>query len=99
MIIRNLFLGVALGSIALGSACSGDNEVDRLLDCHQICDRYSDCFDADYAVSTCRSRCENDADADAQFENRVDACENCIDGLSCAEGAFSCATECGGIVP
>lgn len=76
----------------------GCNEIDILTDCQQICDKYEDCFDADYDVSQCRSRCDENADAEA-FADKVDACENCIDDKTCSGAAFNCATECGGIVP
>ena len=94
---NSLLLASAL-AFALGAGC-GDNEVDRLIDCQQICSRYSDCFDSDYDVGECRSSCEDEADADADFEDRVDACENCLDGASCTEGTASCIDECAGIVP
>lgn len=79
--------------------CGEDNEADRLIDCHSICDRYAECFDSSYDVSECRESCEDEADADAAFEDRVDDCENCIDGASCTEGTFSCTDDCVGIVP
>lgn len=85
-------------SLAAG-ACSGDNEVDRTLDCHAICSRYSECFDSDYDVDECRDECRREAAADAEFEDRVDRCEQCIDEASCAAGAFSCADNCVGVVP
>jgi hypothetical protein len=80
-------------------ACSGDNEVDRTLDCHDICSRYSECFDSSYDVDGCRDSCEDQADADAEFEERVDGCESCIDEASCVDGTFSCTDDCVGVVP
>ena len=90
---------LALACSALTAGCGEDNAIDRLLDCQQICDRYQGCFDSDYDVDECRDSCESEADADADFEDQVDACERCIDGLSCTEGTFSCAADCIGIVP
>jgi hypothetical protein len=50
-------------------------------------------------VNACRNRCEDEADADADFEDQVDVCENCLDDTSCSEGTFNCATQCSSIVP
>lgn len=86
---------VAAFSVVVAIGCE---EIDILTDCQQICDKYEDCFDADYDVSQCRSRCDENADAEA-FADKVDACETCLDDKSCAGSAFNCATECGGIVP
>jgi hypothetical protein len=84
---------------AFVAACSGDNEVDRTLDCHSICSRYAECFDSSFDVEDCRDDCEDEADADAEFEDRVDSCEACIDDASCTEGTFSCTDDCVGVVP
>ena len=63
-----------------------------------ICDRYRDCFDADYDTAACRNRCEDNADADESFADHADDCENCLDDRSCT-GSFACVAECSGIVP
>lgn len=97
--MKSIITLVLLPVLLVGAGCSGDNEVDRVIDCHSICDRYSECFDSDYDVDECRGSCESEADADAEFEDRVDSCEACIDEASCTEGTFSCADDCVGIVP
>jgi hypothetical protein len=85
-------------SAALTGLTGCADEVDELFDCTQICERYSDCFDADYDVDSCVNRCEDNADADEDFAEQADACETCLDDRSCT-GSFACVSECAGIVP
>ncbi len=66
-------------------------------DCNEICNRYKDCFDANYDASDCASDCRAKADDDA-YGDKAEACESCIDDKSCA-GTFACTGECVGIVP
>jgi hypothetical protein len=84
---------------ALAAGCSAKDDIEQEIDCHSICDRYSECFDADYDVSACQDSCEDSVDADPSYMDKVDACENCIDDRSCTNATFACATECAGIVP
>jgi hypothetical protein len=85
----------------LASACGDDvvEEVTNTSDCADVCERYSECFNESYDVSACTDRCEDEADADENFESRLDACETCIDDESCTAAVFECTTECAGIVP
>jgi hypothetical protein len=85
-----------LGS-ALGGGCV--DEVDRVTDCQQICERYSDCFDGSYDVSACRTRCADNARDSETFDQQVDQCENCFDDRSCTSTVFGCTSECMTIVP
>jgi len=85
-----------IGSV-LGGGCA--NEIDRVTDCQDICARYSDCFDASYDVSSCRTRCADNARATESFDQKVDQCENCLDDRSCSSAVFACTTECATIVP
>ena len=84
-------------SPVLFAACT--DEIDRVTDCQQICSRYADCFDSSYDVDGCRNDCRDSADADEDFDQHVDNCENCLDDRSCSSATFSCAAECAGIVP
>lgn len=94
-----LALTFAAGCTLSFAACGVDKEIENEIDCQAICERYSDCFDADYDVSSCQDRCENDVDRGELTFDEVDACSDCIDDRSCASGTLSCATECVGIVP
>ncbi|MCG5053285.1 MAG: hypothetical protein KA712_10040 [Myxococcales bacterium] len=91
-----MFVGlVGLGGWALASC----GETEELINCQRVCARYESCFDDDYDVGACRSRCETQSDEEAGFEEKVNACESCIDDESCTSATFSCATTCAGIVP
>lgn len=88
-----------LGLAFVGLTAIGCDQIDREVDCHKICDRYSECFDKDFDVSACQKRCSNRAEEDNNFADNVDSCDNCIGKASCVEGAFKCASECKDIVP
>lgn len=75
------------------------DEVTNSIGCGEVCARYSDCFDADYDVEGCTDRCEDDADASEDKEQRLEICNACIDDRSCSEATFDCTDDCVGIVP
>jgi hypothetical protein len=89
--LMGLGVGVA-GGVSCGAA-------DELFDCQSVCSRYQSCFDKNYDVGACRSRCKENADKDRDFKRKADTCESCIDDRSCTEATFKCATSCGSIVP
>ena len=94
-------LKIAFASmIALAALLStvGCDDIDRAFDCSQICDRYRDCFDADYNVDACVDKCEDRAGDSEEFDDHADDCENCLDDRSCGE-SFACVGQCLGIVP
>ena len=99
--IRALTLFAA--SFAVGSGglfgSVGCDDVDAAFDCAEVCGRYHDCFDADYDVGACRDRCRTASDNDATVRSRADACEACIDGMSCTGATFNCVQDCSSIVP
>lgn len=89
-----------IGVTALLSAC-GDtaDEVETHFDCHSVCKRYADCFNADYDVDGCEDKCENSADDNQSRQAKLDSCADCIDDRSCTGATFNCSDECAGIVP
>lgn len=95
-----LSLTVVAGLIA-GTVYSnfGCGAVDAAFDCHAVCDRYKTCFDANYDVGACSSRCRTASGNDANYRSKADQCQACIDNKSCAAGTFACGIECGAIVP
>jgi hypothetical protein len=98
--IRALMLfavSFTVGVAGFGSA--GCDSVDAAFDCASVCDRYRECYDADYDVGACRSRCRASSDNDTTVRSRADACEACIDGMSCVGATFNCAQDCSSIVP
>jgi len=72
--------------------------IKNTITCADVCDRYKDCFDANYDVEGCTDRCENEATADEEKEDKLEACDDCIENRSCASAVFSCTTECAGII-
>lgn len=75
------------------------DEVTNSITCGEVCERYADCFDADYDVDGCTDRCESRAMNDEDRERRLEMCETCIDDRSCSEATFDCTDDCLGIVP
>ena len=94
-----LVLTLSAGCALSFAACGVDDEIENEIDCQNICQRYSDCFDADYDVSSCQNSCENGVDRGDLTFDEVDDCSDCIDDRSCASGTLSCVDECAGIVP
>lgn len=90
---------LVLASLLGLAAAAGCTAVDRATDCQQICNRYRDCIDGAYDVSSCTSRCRDNAANSESSDQRVDQCENCLDDRSCSSSVWSCASECVGIVP
>jgi hypothetical protein len=94
-----LLAGVPLLLGSFGVAVTSCGETDRFFDCQSVCSRYKTCFDSNYDVGACRSRCRDKAEADSAFQQKADACESCIDDKSCTEATFKCGTQCAGVVP
>lgn len=91
MLVGGLLLAVGCGEAA--------DEVTNTVECSSVCNRYSDCFDADFDVEGCTDRCDNEADASENREERLESCNACIDDRSCTSATFTCADECAGVVP
>ena len=90
-----LALVVLVGALAgLASAAGG---CDQVADCAAVCERYQTCFDADYDVDTCKTRC-NDNASDAEFRAHTNSCDACINTRDCVDTAFSCASDCADVI-
>jgi hypothetical protein len=97
--LRSLFLGtLALCGVGFFGIASCDS-VDAAFDCQSVCQRYHDCFDKDYDVGACRSSCRDRAANDSTVRAKADACEACIDDMSCTSAVFNCTQDCAAIVP
>jgi hypothetical protein len=94
-----LSFALALAPVALLGCSDTVDEITNKIDCHQVCQRYADCFKSDYDVDGCTDKCENSADDDAQRQRKLQACDSCIDDRSCNDATFNCAADCLGIVP
>jgi hypothetical protein len=90
---------LSLGLLAFVGCSEAVDEVTNTVNCHDVCERYQSCFDSDFDVSGCTDKCEDEADADADREERLERCDSCIDDRSCTSATFNCADECVGIVP
>ncbi len=90
---------IASAALALGLFASGCGSIDAAIDCQGICDRYKECFDKNYDVSACASRCRSNANADTTYKAKADSCKACIDGASCTGAIFSCSSNCSSVVP
>lgn len=67
------------------------NEVDREVDCANICAAYQDCLPGDQNEADCRDRCD-----DASFGD-VDECDTCIDSMpACTDCTVECAEPLAG---
>ena len=90
------FVGIVASVVGCSEAV---DEVTNSISCGEVCERYQDCFDADYDVEGCTDRCENSADASEDKERRLEICDACIDDRSCSDATFACTDDCVGIVP
>jgi hypothetical protein len=89
---------LVLSSAALCATGCIATEVDQSVDCRDVCDRYSTCYNASYDTAACRNRCEGFVDTDGHSQ-AANACDACMDDTSCAAAVFTCSTECSGILP
>jgi hypothetical protein len=92
-------LVLAAGLLTAVGCGEAVDEVTNNVNCASVCDRYAECFDSDFDVEGCADRCEDEADASENREERLEACNSCIDDRSCTSATFNCATQCAGIVP
>lgn len=90
---------LASAALTLGLAFSACGSIDAAVDCQGICNRYKDCFDKNYDVSACASRCRSNANADSTYKGKADSCKACIDGASCTAAVFTCSSNCAAVVP
>lgn len=98
--MRNLTTALLLfGALVVCGACDPIRAIDQSVDCNNICARYRDCYNPNYDVAACRSRCENYVHGDGGHADQANQCNNCLDPHSCATIPFSCTTQCAGIIP
>jgi len=82
-----------------GLALAGCDPLDAQIDCNSICTRYADCYDTNYDVGGCESRCEDHSANDTDYLHTANECNACIDGDSCSQATFNCAGQCNSVVP
>jgi hypothetical protein len=95
-----MFLTTSAFLFTIGAAAgAGCDAVDNAFDCQAVCSRYQECFDGDYDVGACRSRCRDRSANDESVRQAADTCEACIDDMSCVSATFNCGGACANIVP
>lgn len=70
---------------------------DEHRDCHEVCDAYDDCF-GPIPEDACSDRCEDIAERDEFYDDRLERCADCVDFATCTEIVDFCEAECEGIV-
>lgn len=86
--------------LVLGCLFTGcGDEIGNVIDCAHVCNRYKDCFNSNYDVSSCTNQCQSDAGASSDKEARLEKCNSCIGDRSCVSATFNCATDCAGVIP
>ncbi|HTQ06682.1 MAG TPA: hypothetical protein VMI54_22655 [Polyangiaceae bacterium] len=91
-----------LAGAGLVAGCGSKNPVNQIenqITCHDVCQRYSDCYDQGYDVSGCTDRCTNDSTAEQQKDDELKTCDDCIGDKSCVSATFNCGSECSPFVP
>jgi hypothetical protein len=86
-------------SLLAGLAFVGCNPIDAAIDCHSICARYSDCWDANYDVGACEERCRSHSSTDTDYRSSADQCNACIYDRACTAATFDCTLQCVSVVP
>lgn len=94
-----LFLGAALAGIIAFMGAGGCDSTQNAWNCSDLCNRYQDCFDQNYDVSACSSRCQNLANNNQIVDERANACQNCMNQNSCNMATTFNCPDCAGIVP
>ena len=86
-----------LSAALLAFGCGDDDpieELEQVVDCFEICDRYEDCVE-EIDVSACTDACEDMIEVSSDVRRRADDCEDCLDDRSCAEiEAAACWDDC-----
>ena len=91
-----LLAGTAVAGLWGFHACG---TVDEIFDCQSVCSRYKECYQSDYDVGACRSRCRTASEKDPSVRSNADQCNACIGDKSCLSATFSCGAMCGSVVP
>ena len=86
-----------VGVLLLAFACGDEDpvdEVDQVVDCLEICERYDDCVE-EIDLTACTDACEDRIEVDSELAEVADECEDCLDDRSCGEiETAGCFDEC-----
>lgn len=95
-------IAICMLGFGVMAGCGDDGPVEAIqnkITCRDVCGRYKDCIDSNFNVDNCTTKCENDAAASEQKEQKLNTCETCLDDKSCTDSVFRCGVECAGVVP
>ena len=82
-------LRIRLIALLAGGLFAGCGEVDAAIDCHQICSRYSECYDTQYDVAACDTRCRSHSADDTEYRHAANECDACIYDRACTSATFN----------
>jgi hypothetical protein len=95
-----LGFGATSGCGTTQSAASGATEsIASTLDCSDICETAKECRNPNLDEEACVSKCENQAGGSDEFRQKLERCEDCLDGMSCAEVGEDDCQICDGVLP
>jgi hypothetical protein len=81
------------------TCCSSADAITNNFTCHDVCQRYADCFNSSYDVDGCETKCKDMADDSNTKQGKLDDCHDCIGDKSCVADIASCSSTCGTFVP
>ena len=82
-------MGAALAAIVAFAGAGGCDETQNAWNCSDLCNRYQDCFDQNYDVNACNTRCQT---VQTDCNLRCDGNIPCIN--QCQVSADTCADSC-----
>ena len=88
----------ALVALLLGNFAVACSDAENVVSCAQVCDKYKDCINSDYDVTSCTTNCEDTANDSANRQKQLDSCASCIDDRSCTGAVFNCTAECATVI-
>lgn len=91
--VKTTSVMAALFALAVLSVGCDDGPTGRRINCISICNKFEDCVgDENYSKAECKEEC-NEEDAD-----KVNSCEECLDGQDSCTEKLACADECAGVI-
>ena len=88
--MKNTFVLV----VSIGAFVFSGCVLDTIVDCHNLCERYEECFEPGADVDSCTTRCESRVDSGDG--DRADRCDSCLDdNATCAGATAACSADCG----
>jgi hypothetical protein len=78
-------------AFAMLTTLGGCSDIGEAIDCDQMCEEFKTCIDGDIDTHRCGDRCEDKADDNHSFRNKLDECTDCLDkNYACGEIEDKC---------